>query len=235
MRQADRLVILSESLRPDMRAQGFDDACVDVIPHGEFSYYSKISEEGIPEGDSERRYTLLFFGRLREYKGLRVLVQAFPLIQERVPQARLLVVTSGDLRPYTAALAALRNVELVNRFIPDDEVGSWFARAGILVLPYLEASQSGVITIAYTRRMPVVATAVGGLREQVEDGVSGYLVAPGDPRALAERCADLMLDERVYRSMADGAEMFARTRMNWDAIADLTLATFERAIAARGD
>ncbi|MHB8781107.1 MAG: glycosyltransferase family 4 protein [Candidatus Geothermincolia bacterium] len=230
MRQAHRLVILSESLRPDMRAMGFDDETVDVIPHGEFSYYSRLAG-GASIEESERRRTLLFFGRLREYKGLGVLGEAFPMVKQRVPDARLLIVCSGDFGPYRERFAAMPGVEVVNEFVPDAEVGSWFARAGILVLPYVEASQSGVVTIAYSMGMPAVASAVGGLAEQVVDGETGFLVPPSDPAALADRLARLMLEDNLYRRQSEGARRFSETAMSWDRIAELTLASCAKAIA----
>ena len=228
------MVILSEALREQMGSLGVPSNRVDVIPHGEFSYYqSGLNATVGTTMTAERRHTLLFFGRLVEYKGLGVLAKAFRLLQETVPDARLLIVGSGDFRPYATDYAWTPNVTIVNRFVADSEVNGFFAKAGILVIPYVEASQSWVIAIAYPLCMPVVATDVGGLNEQVEDGVSGFLVPPRDPAALAEKCAELMLNSDTYARLSNGAEMVAKTKMNWDHIADLTLACFQKAIAAK--
>ena len=230
---AERVVILSEALRKDMQDIGVPTDRIDVIPHGEFSYYQSGVETGVGENmTDERRHTLLFFGRLREYKGLEVLAESFRILKETVPDARLLVVGSGDFRPYAAAFAAMQNVTIVNRFVADSEVNEFFAQAGLLVVPYVEASQSGVIPIAYPLGIPVVATDVGGLKEQVEDGVSGFMVPPRDPAALAQKCAELMLDKDTYARLSAGARVTARTKMSWDHIADLTVACFEKAIGA---
>jgi glycosyltransferase involved in cell wall biosynthesis len=230
---AARVVILSEALREEMGDIGVPDDRIDVIPHGEFSYYESGLEMGTRENmTDERRHTLLFFGRLREYKGLEVLAESFRILKEAVPDARLLVVGEGDFRPYAATFDAIQNVTIVNRFIADSEVNEFFARAGILVVPYVEASQSGVIPIAYPLGIPVVATDVGGLKEQVDEGVSGFLVPPGDPLTLANRCAELMLDEDTHARLSAGARETARTKMSWDHIADLTVTCFEKAIGA---
>ncbi len=231
--RAARVVILSEALREEMRGMGVAADRIDVIPHGEFSYYQSGVETGVGENmTDERRRTLLFFGRLREYKGLEVLAESFRILKEAVPDARLLVVGSGDFRPYAAVFAAMQDVTIVNRFVPDSEVNEFFAQAGILVVPYVDASQSGVIPIAYPLGIPVVATDVGGLKEQVEDGVSGFLVPPRDPAALAHKCAELMLDEDTYARLSAGARITARTKMNWDHIAELTVACYQKTIEA---
>ena len=231
--RTDRVVILSEALREQMEDRGIPADRIDVIPHGEFSYYSDGPGADVRENmTDERLHTLLFFGRIVEYKGLDVLAEAFGILQETVPDARLLVVGSGDIRPYAAAFAAMPNVTIESRFVADSEVKWFFSRAGILVVPYVEASQSGVIAIAFPLGMPVVATDVGGIREQVEDGVSGFLVPPRDSAALAEKCAELMLEPEIYAHLSAGAKMTAETKMSWDHIADLTLACFQRAISA---
>ena len=231
--RAARVVILSEALREETCDIGVPADRIDVIPHGEFSYYQSGVETGVGENmTNERLHTLLFFGRVREYKGLEVLAESFRILKEAVPDARLLVVGSGDFRPYSAAFAAMQNVTIVNRFVADSEVNEFFAQAGILVVPYVEASQSGVIPIAYPLGIPVVATAVGGLKEQVEDGVSGFLVPPLDPAALAHKCAELMLDEDAYARLSAGARVTARTKMSWDHIAELTVACYQKAIEA---
>ena len=229
----ERVVILSEALLEDMHDRGVPPDRIDVIPLGEFSYYQSGAETDVGENmTSERRRTLLFFGRLREYKGLEILAESFRILKEAVPDARLLIVGSGDFRPYAAAFAAMQDVTIVNRFVADSEVNEFFAQAGVLIVPYVEASQSGVIPIAYPLGIPVVATDVGGLKEQVEDGVSGFLVPPRDPVAMAHKCAELMLDKDTYARLSDGARVTARTKMSWDHIAELTVACYQKAIEA---
>ena len=231
--RAARVVILSEALRGDMLDIGVPPDRIDVIPHGEFSYYQNGSEPGVGEKmTDDRRHTLLFFGCIYEYKGLDVLAESFRILKKAVPDAKLLVVGSGDFRPYADTFANIENVTIVNRYVADSEVKQFFSQAGILAVPYVEASQSGVIPIASPLGIPVVATDVGGLREQVENGVSGFLSPPRDPVAFAEKCAELMLDEYTYKKLSAGALEMARTTMSWDRIAGLTVACYQKAIEA---
>lgn len=231
VRQSDRVIILSESLRDTLVAMGWPADAVDVIPHGEFSYYRRYARHGKEEAAvANNSNKLLFFGRIREYKGLDVLLRAFPLVLKEVPDAQLQIVGSGDLAPYRRLLENLPQVQVVNRWVDDDEVAKFFAGASLVVVPYIEASQSGVIPIAYSMGVPVVASATGGLREQVEDGASGFLVPPGDHVALAKRCVELLRDPGLRARLAEGGRRMAEVKMNWDRIADLTVSCYERAI-----
>ena len=217
IRQASRVILLSRSFIEVMKRSGVQPDCIDVIPHGEFSYYAR-------PGNAEpkkQKPVLLFFGRILPYKGLDVLLDAFPLIKKHIPEAKLLIVGSGDLGPYGARLRNLQDVSVVNRWIADDEVAFYFAQADVLVAPYNDASQSGVIPIAYAFKLPVIATRVGGLPEQVEDGKTGLLVNPGDVAALAEACVRLLSNPVWAASLGEAGYQKAMREWNWDRIAGL--------------
>lgn len=148
------------------------------------------SEARAQLGLAQEEHVLLFFGFVRRYKGLRYLLQALPEVLRELP-VRLLVVGEfwEDERNYQELVAALglqERVTLLNRYVPNEEVGLFFSAADVLVLPYLEATQSGVVQIAYGFELPVIATQVGGLGETVEHNCTGLIVPPGDVHALAE-------------------------------------------------
>ncbi|MDI3281474.1 MAG: glycosyltransferase family 4 protein [Bacillota bacterium] len=226
VRQSQRVIVLSRSLVPlvplDLRRRG----AVDVIPHGEFSFYLS----GAAQPCSSQSQTLLYFGRILPYKGLDVLAAAWPEIQRRVPGARLVVAGAGNFKPYRTAFSPLKGVEIQNRWFSDQEVAALFGRAAVVVLPYRDASQSGVIPLAAAFGRPVVATRVGGLEEQIEDGQSGLLVSPGDPLALAEACARLLLDRRLAARLGEGLRRRAEQEWSWERIAELTLVTYRKAL-----
>src|SRR5258707_15408817 len=130
---------------------------------------------------------ILFFGRIWEYKGLEYLIRAEPLISARVPNVRILIAGRGeDFSRYTEMMVHPDRFIVHNEYIPEERTAEYFRRASVVVLPYIEASQSGVIPLAYSAAKPVVATTVGGLPEMVEDGRTGYLVAPRDTTNLAD-------------------------------------------------
>ncbi len=141
---------------------------------------------GIPS-DAE---VLLFFGYVRRYKGLDVLIEALAIARQRRPRLRLLVAgefyeNEQKYREQIAALGLEPYVTVANQYIPNEAVGMYYRAADVVVLPYREATQSGILATAYTFQRPVIATAVGGLQELVVEGKTGLIVPPEDPAALA--------------------------------------------------
>lgn len=134
---------------------------------------------------------MLFFGFVREYKGLKYLIKALPMIRERIADIQLWVVGDfGDDKEEYVQLIEKKgvrdNLVMVEGYIPDQEVEKYFAATDLVVLPYTSATQSGIVQIAYGFEKPVVATNVGGLPDVVEDGRTGYIVEKENERELAD-------------------------------------------------
>lgn len=165
---------------------------VHVIPHCIFSHYSHIGAVEPYKYDSSRT-NFLFFGRIDKYKGLDVLASAFSKYLKFDPNATLTIVGSGDFSLYKELYNELDNVTVINRWIKDEEVASFFQtdRNVILVLPYKDATQSGVIPIAMSECVPVIASNTGGLVEQIDDKVTGFLFEANDSIALAEKMKEV--------------------------------------------
>jgi len=138
----------------------------------------------------EGKNVLLFFGYVRKYKGLMNLIEALPLILEKVQNTHLLVVGEfyDDPKPYLNAIQGLgleKNITIINEYVANETVHLYFTAANLAVLPYNEATQSGILSIAYGFSKPVVVTNVGGLAELVNDGGTGYIAPPHDITTLA--------------------------------------------------
>jgi glycosyltransferase involved in cell wall biosynthesis len=157
-------------------------------------------------------------GRMRAYKGLDLLRDAWRLYQPRHPTARLLVAGEGDAESLAPGLSALPGVEVRSRWLPEAEMARIVAGADVVVLPYREASQSGVAPLAHGFGVPVVATPVGGLSEQVRDGVDGLVARAVTAEALAAAMAE-MTDPLRRAVLADGARDSARRLNDWDEMA----------------
>lgn len=166
---------------------------------------------------------LLFFGFVRPYKGLRHLIEAMPRILER-RHVRLVVAGEfwHDRQNYFDRIAALdigERLTILDRYAPNEEVADLFAAADLVVQPYETATQSAVTQIAFDMGRPVLVTDVGGLPETVRHGVTGYVVAPSDPEAIATAVIDFFDNDR-------GAEMEAavaleRDRFSWPRFVDV--------------
>ena len=133
--------------------------------------------------------TILFFGIVRKYKGLDVLLRAMPKVLTEVP-CNLIV--SGEFydpveeyQRLVDELGIAAHVRIENRYMPNEEVPALFDRADVLILPYLSATQSAVAGIALVNGLPIIASRTGGLSEVVKEGVTGLLFPPGDTDALA--------------------------------------------------
>ena len=207
---------------------------VHVIPHGPFTHLTELEEE-LPLPDELAAVegpVVLCFGLIRPYKGVDVLLEAF----RELEGAELWIVGRPmmDLRPLRelAARSAAR-VRIVDRFITDPEIPAYFRRADLVVLPYREADQSGVLYTALAFGKPVVATSVGGFPEVAAHGACLRLVPPGEPRPLAATVGELISDPEARGALATAALAAARGPYSWEQIAARTLALYESVLAAR--
>jgi glycosyltransferase involved in cell wall biosynthesis len=223
-RRADELIVHSQFLR-DLVVRNLRGTAekISVIPH------IQIGEDLPPYTSEEEDHLILFFGRIWEYKGLEFLIRAEPLITARVPDARILIAGQGeDFSRYTRMMVHPDRFIVRNEFISEDLAADYFQRASVVVLPYIEASQSGVIPLAYSAAKPVVATTVGGLPEIVEDGRTGYLVAPRDAAQLADAVTRLLLDPSLRRQMGKNGKSKLQAECSSEVIARKTMEVYQR-------
>lgn len=171
---------------------------------------------GEPPAAARPVHDFLFFGRIRAYKGLDLLRDAWRILHRSHPGATLRVVGQGDIEAAAPGLSALPGVTLEPRWVGEDEIPALVASARAVVLPYREASQSGVLPIALACGVPVVATPVGGLAEQLQDGETGLLAQATTPEALAGAMARMM-DPALQARLAAGALRHGEALMDWDA------------------
>jgi len=200
--RGDQFIVLSESDYADLRrALPLARIHAALLPtYGEFlpgSIGAAEARSRLGYGPDDR--LLLFFGFVRRYKGLSHLLEALALVPAGV-RASLLVVgefwePEDGYRAQAEALGIAGRVRLLNRYVPNEEVGLYFAAADVVVLPYLEATQSAVLQMAFGYEKPVITTSVGGLPEMVQHGRLGIVVPPQDPTALAAAIDQYFSDE----------------------------------------
>lgn len=154
-------------------------------------------------GISSSSKVLLFFGYVRKYKGLDLLIDALPLVKKEYPDTKLLIVGEFYDNPsvYTEKIKSLgleNDVVLINRFVPNEEVAQFYEASDVVVLPYRSATQSGILNVAYGFFKPAVVTNVGGLSEFVKNGETGIIVKPDSP-------------EEIYKGISEIFKMTGKT------------------------
>lgn len=210
---------------------GVSPANVSIVPIGPLSDYLDTPIVAADETLDGPPF-VLFFGRIEPYKGLDVLLDAVPLVRERVPDACFGLSGPGKAPALMSRARLTPGVRVDNRWINEDEIPGIFARAALLVLPYTTATQSGVIPVAATFALPVVATDAGGLPEQLGHGRCGVLVPVRNPVALATAIADLLEDKQRSSELGEALKRDYQVERSWSVIARAVVQGCEQAIAA---
>ena len=223
----DAVIALSEFGRERLVAGGVDAGRTRVIPHGAFDYLTRQPDE-IPLPDELASVTdpvILFFGLIRPYKGVDVLLEAF----RSLSGAELWIVGRPLGMPVEGledlAACAPGTVRFVPRFVSDQELPAYLRRADVVVLPHRDAEQSGVLYAALAFGKPIVMSDVGGFPEVAETG-AGSLVPPGDPEALAERLSALLASPGERERLAAAASAAAAGPYSWELVAAQTMALY---------
>ena len=229
-KSADEIIVHGEFLKNEiMRIYGVREQLVHSVPMGD-NGVEKHKGLGYDSGEDEGY--ALFFGRIHQYKGLEYLIKAEPMISERILNVKIVIAGNGENFGKYQALIGDRSDKftVVNRRISDDEASQLFRKSAVVVLPYVEASQSAVLLNAYGFGKPVVVTNVGSLPEVVEEGRTGFIVPPRDPKSLASAVAVLLADNRLRKEMGMNGFRKLTTDLSWDSIASKTLMVYEKAI-----
>ena len=221
-KKSDEIIILTKSFKNTVHEQfGTPLENIHYIPHGRMQMYNSYSREMYNSLHfDEHKYNFLYFGFIEHYKGLNVLSAAYRKIREQRKDISLIVAGNGDFSPYKEGFEGLDDVTIINRYIKDEEVGALFAGPNVIsILPYLNATQSGVIPIAFEYLTPVIASDTGGLREQLNDGKIGILFECGNVDDLVNKMNNIIDDHEEYLRQQDLMKEYRET-LNWEKLAD---------------
>lgn len=190
---ADHLITHSTNDRDDLAAL-IPGKTVRVSPLPALDVFST------PSVSARDGRTVLFFGKVRKYKGLKVLLHAMPSVLKRI-ECELVVVgefydSIAEYEQLIRELGIANNVRIDNRYVANEEIPAIFDRADVLVLPYVSASQSAVARIALSNGLPIIASRTGGLAESVTENVNGLLSPPGDSATLADKIVEYFSENR---------------------------------------
>ncbi|AKB76152.1 glycosyl transferase, group 1 [Methanosarcina lacustris Z-7289] len=220
---SDRIIVHGNNLKKDLIGKGVPEKKIKVIPHGDYTYYLKWAKN-----IEEEQNSVLFFGRILDYKGLDYLINAVPTIASAIPNVKIIIAGSGDFTKYSSMIHDQKFFEIHNRFIQDEEVAEFFQRSCLVALPYIDGSQSGVIPIAYAFKKPVIVTNVGSLPEIVENEVTGFLIPPKNSNALAEAVIKIFRDDNLRMKMGENGYLKMKNELSWNNIADKTIEVYKQ-------
>jgi len=218
---ADFFVVQSDAVERDLKSF-WPKARYKKVPHPVYNFFGKGKDKAAARASlgitAER--VLLFFGYVRRYKGLHVLLEAMAIVVRSL-DAKLMVVgefydDEEKYRKQISRLGLYEHVILKSDYVPNDRVGVYFSAADVVVLPYISATQSGIAQIAYNFDRPVIATDVGGLGEVVRDMVTGFLVPHDDPTALAQSIIRFYGEEREPEFAANVRQ--EKRKYTWEAM-----------------
>jgi glycosyltransferase involved in cell wall biosynthesis len=201
-----------------------------TIPHPAFAFSDlELPPPQLRQPSPERPLRLLMAGRLKRYKGLKLLAEAIKLVAQTQALSLRVVGSPSDPR-YIELLRSLPRVELDLGWKTDREIIAHLDWADVAVLPYIEASQSGIAPLSFARARPVIATPVGGLPEQVRDGETGIVAESVSPAAFARAIQRFADDRTMISHYGENALRFAQTELGWETLARSYAEVLERVL-----
>jgi glycosyltransferase involved in cell wall biosynthesis len=181
------------------------------------------------EATPKLNISFLFFGRIQAYKGLGVFIEAAHILKAKKFDFQIKIAGNGpDLEPYRDIISQSDFLILEDRYIPETELAALFGGATAVVMPYLEATQSGVAALAISAQKPLIASSVGSIPEVIKHEMNGLLVPPNQPVMLAEAMERLITDTQLCLKLSEGAALTAQTTLNWDKISEHTVRIYDK-------
>lgn len=235
--RADRIIVHGEFLKKQFlkRYRKKTPDTVASLAHGNLAILKHFHDEKKPSLRNKKLKTILFLGDIRPNKGLEYLLKAEPLLRARYEHYRIVIAGPCQhferYRPWIDPQAPIHSDI---RYVPNRQLAAYLEEASLVVLPYLSATQTGVIPLAFAYGIPVVATQVGGIPEIVTHGETGWLVPPRDEAALAHAIVELLKNESKRKEMGGRALAYAEEELSWDRIAIQTLEVYRKAMADKG-
>jgi glycosyltransferase involved in cell wall biosynthesis len=222
----DGFIVLSESVKQAVLAQK-PEAVIRVLKHPSYQQFGKKMDKNQARKEigihSDKR-TLLFFGLIRDYKGLDILLEAFSVLDDSF---QLLVAGEvyGERKVYDTLIQQAKNKQIYffDQFIPSEKVQFFFSASDLCVLPYRTATQSGIKAMSDVFQLPVLVSQVGGLTEEIAENENGFLIHDTSPEALASQITLLFTENRI-ENVSKNLQMHSETKENeWDEFAESVL------------
>lgn len=240
---ADLLFVHSNSNKRALAQQiNLNEDKIKAVPHGDFDKYILDQIVTKPEarkffGLTKEQNVLLFFGAIKEYKGLDILFNSLALASKKINNLTLIIAGMPDpveLKiEYKNSISKLPkeiNVIFHDQFIPNEDIEKYFMASDVVVLPYRRISHSGVLHLAYSFGRPVIATNVGDFQETIDEGKSGFVLSSNSPENLSEKIIQTFSDRVKLEEMGKYARHLSESKYSWKNSADLMKPIYENII-----
>lgn len=223
-----RLILACEAMKLTILPKLIDK--IEIVP---LPFLESFSSETVTADEPETPVDLVFFGNIAVYKGLHVLAEALNILYSQHYQLRVAILGKGDLRMHCPLLLELaerysNRILIHNDHVSNDVITQVVRSSKAVILPYLTATGTNVIQIAYQNRKPVIATKVGCFINYVVDGSTGLLVEPGDPAALATAITKLTSNIALSHQLGENAYKFLKEQFMQPIITQKLLRIFEQ-------
>lgn len=219
-RKVNHLILLNKQQKPQFVRSyklNIDGKRVYDSKLGRYDYLT-IHADRIKPVDYNQ---IAFFGQIFSHKGIDYLLEAMDLVHEKMPELKLIVAGSGKYWFDISKYKDCSYVDIQNRFIPDLELVSMISSSALVIVPYIDGTQSGVIMTSYVFNRPCIATNVGALPEMVEDGVNGIIVPPKDSKTLADAICSLMQNQELIDQFSTKIDKeYSEGELSWKSIAE---------------
>ena len=231
----DRLIVHTEQSRQQLLSVGCPEAKLVVIPHGPLQKHggNESAREKANDTHTAPRRQILFFGNIKPYKGVDVLLKAYSLVPIGARQDSRIVIAgrsslpTGELERLSAELGIQDSVEFDLRFLSDAELARLLERADMVIFPYRDIDASGALMLALPYGKPVIASRLGIFSEILEDEKTALLVGVDDHQALARAIERVLTDRVLAARLGEGARQVAADYPSWPKIAQLTASTYQ--------
>ena len=234
------IIVHSEYIKKTLVANfNINEEKIAVIPHGNFDFY--LPKLMITKVDARKKIglsvnddVLLFFGHIRKYKGLDLLLDGFEIAAGKNSKLHLIIAgapfskeLADEYRVRIENIATSDRIHYYSEFIPQDDVSTYFLAADLIVLPYKNIYHSGIMHLAFSFGKPIIATDIGDFRETIEHGKGGYILERNNAETLAETIAKTFFNKKVIANMGKYVKALSDTKYSWNDIAARTRELYE--------
>ena len=222
LENCNSILVHSEQLKEQaMQKWGLSEQQVQVIPFSNsLTSWQKYADNYSSKSSLNK---ILFFGRIRKYKGLDTLIKSFQIIQQRIPDAELIIAGQGKCD----IPASSKNIILINEFLSDQKATEIIADSTLIVAPYIEVTATTLPTLAAIFKKPIIASNLPGLKEFVSNNETGILVEPNDHEALANACIHILENPELAKQMGETSKVRMDTRQSSQTISTVHIKIYK--------